>query len=174
MLIEQQFQRALAIVLGHEGGFVDNPADPGGATNFGITTRTLASWRGTPVEQTDVKTITPAEVQAIYRQHYWQASGAPALPYPLAVVHFDTAVNMGVGEAGKILARSNNDVATYLAQRKAVYQQIVQVRPDSAQFLPGWLKRVDQLAQQVKPVVAFGALALLILGGFYWWYTRMS
>lgn len=174
MLTEKEFQSALAIVLGHEGGFVDNPKDPGGATNFGVTQKTLAAWRGVPVDQADVRTITPAEVQAIYRQHYWLASGAPALPYPLAVAHFDTAVNMGVAEAGKILARSGVDVATYLANRKAVYQQIVAARPESATFLAGWLKRVDQLAQQIKPVVAFGALALLVLGALYWWWQRRS
>ncbi len=46
------FERALSLVLKHEGGFADHPADPGGATMMGITQATLAQWRGRPVGRT--------------------------------------------------------------------------------------------------------------------------
>ncbi len=76
----ETFDRALALVLDLEGGFVDHPRDPGGATNLGITRATLAKARGRPVSVVDVKALTRAEAGTIYRRLYWNAVKADELP----------------------------------------------------------------------------------------------
>lgn len=100
------FKSALPIILGHEGGYVDHPKDPGGATNMGITHRTLAAWRGEPVTKQDVKDIGLAEVEAIYRANYWDLVWGDDLPDGLDLVVFDYAVNSGVSRSAKALQKA--------------------------------------------------------------------
>lgn len=104
---EDFFEVALEHVLRFEGGYVDHPLDPGGATNFGITRRTLAKWRGvTPfwnLPKSEVKNLKPTEVREIYRAKYWRPSGAHLLPPAIGLVVFDFAVHSGPKVAVKKL-----------------------------------------------------------------------
>ncbi|MDB5512508.1 MAG: hypothetical protein JWR08_1991 [Enterovirga sp.] len=97
------FDRALALVLELEGGFVDHPKDPGGATNLGITRATLAQARGRPVSAAEVKALTRAEAGAIYRRLYWNAVAADDLPVGIDLAAFDHAVNSGPARAARAL-----------------------------------------------------------------------
>lgn len=97
------FDRALAAVLKHEGGYADHPRDPGGATNLGITRATLARWRGRPVSKAEVRALTRAEAAKIYRALYWDEVGADALPDGLDFAVFDYCVNSGPGRAARAL-----------------------------------------------------------------------
>ena len=89
-------------IITREGGYVNHSADRGGPTNFGITQETLASWRGQPVTEWQVKTMTEAEARAIYRERYFGA-------YPgvtdVKVLRFlvDYGVNSGTGRAVEAL-----------------------------------------------------------------------
>jgi lysozyme family protein len=58
-------------LLAHEGGFVNHPKDPGGATNMGITIGTLSAWRGNRVTVEAVRDLTKDEALRIYRRQYW-------------------------------------------------------------------------------------------------------
>jgi lysozyme family protein len=89
------FERALPLVLAHEGGYVDDPADPGGATKLGVTIGTLSLWLGRPATKAEVKALTVATVAPIYRRNYWDAVQADALPPGLGYALFDFAVNSG-------------------------------------------------------------------------------
>ena len=97
---------ALDLMFGHEGGYVNNPKDPGGATKYGITHRTLAADRG-------VRSVTPAQVEAlskeeaaeIYRRSYWVQSGGDLLPVGIDFMAFDYGVNSGPAQAVKSLQR---------------------------------------------------------------------
>lgn len=101
------FEEALRHVLRFEGGFVDHPDDPGGATNFGITQKTYDAWRSDRgLMLVPVRYISHAEVEAIYRERYWQAARTDDLPAPLRLLHFDAAVNCGVENAVKFLQRA--------------------------------------------------------------------
>lgn len=82
------FDRALQIVLSHEGGYSNDPDDPGGETIFGISRRAHPSaWeKGRP---------TKAVAAQIYRQHYWVTCSCDRIQSPVAIMLFDTAVNMG-------------------------------------------------------------------------------
>lgn len=138
------FGRALAFVLRWEGGYTDNPADPGGATNKGITQRTYDAWRAKKrLPARPVREIKDSEVEAIYREEYWVD-----LPWPLALVHFDTRVNMGSQKAAGLLCASAGAVDSYLKKRRAYYMTIVRIRPQLTVFLRGWLNRLDALEKE--------------------------
>lgn len=101
------FTRALPIILEAEGGYVDDPDDPGGATNFGITQKTYDAFRasiGKP--RAAVKYITREEVGDTYLRDYWRGSQADAMAWPASLVHFDGAVNHGPYNAARILQRA--------------------------------------------------------------------
>lgn len=145
------FGRALAFVLRWEGGTVDHPDDPGGRTAFGVTQRTYDAWRRkSSLPRADVFGITKEERDAIYEQEYWKASGANALSWPLALVHFDTAVNMGVSKAMSMLAESDANIDTYVWLREQRYREIVAQNPKRERFLKGWLNRVASLAAEIE------------------------
>ncbi len=97
------FERALALVLDLEGGFVQDPRDPGGATNLGITRATLGKARGRAVSVADVKALTRDEAAPIYRRLYWDAVRADELPPGLDLAVFDYAVNSGPARAVRTL-----------------------------------------------------------------------
>ncbi|MCS0501633.1 glycoside hydrolase family 108 protein [Ancylobacter mangrovi] len=101
------FDEALKRVLVHEGGYANNPADPGGATMKGITQRVYDGWRrrkGAPVRS--VRRIGDDEVTAIYRAQYWDVIRGDELPPGVDYVVFDGAVNSGPAQSVKWLQRA--------------------------------------------------------------------
>jgi lysozyme family protein len=93
------FQACLDVVLLSEGGFVDNPKDPGGATNYGITRATLQAWRRHAVSVDDVATLSESEAASIYHADFWLPICGDQLPGPVALIMFDGAVNCGTNRA---------------------------------------------------------------------------
>jgi hypothetical protein len=144
------FLRALDFVLAHEGGWSDNPADPGGATMKGITLGTYVRWcadqrRPEPTKD-DLRTITDDEVQQIYLGDYWLKSGADKLAWPLQLAHFDAAVNSGVGQAAKLLASSGGDFQEYMGQRITWYTNI----SNWETFGRGWIRRCADVLKEAE------------------------
>jgi lysozyme family protein len=97
-------------ILAREAGFVNDPADKGGPTKFGITAATLGEWRsfGRPASAGEVASITPHEAKAIYQDRYVRKPGFEALierPRTLAVL-VDLSVHSGPGQATKTLQRA--------------------------------------------------------------------
>jgi lysozyme family protein len=101
-----QFEDALEIILRWEGGFSNNPKDPGGATNLGVTLRTLSEWRGRTATVDEVRALTVADVVPIYRARYWDECRCAEMPGGLDLVVFDCAVNQGPARAKRLLQRS--------------------------------------------------------------------
>jgi lysozyme family protein len=105
--MSERFELCLAEVLKHEGGYADHPADPGGATNMGITRRTLAGWRKVSpwwnLPKAEVQRLTRAEAARIYRALYWDLCRAGQLPAGLDLAVFDYAVNSGTSRAIRTL-----------------------------------------------------------------------
>jgi lysozyme family protein len=96
-------------IVAREGGFVNDPDDPGGATNFGVTIQTLRRLgidvnRDTRIDVADVKALTRAQAVEIYLKHYYEGPGIAALPEVLQPSVFDMYVNAGPN-AVKILQR---------------------------------------------------------------------
>jgi lysozyme family protein len=98
------FDQALAVVLKHEGGYVNHPSDPGGETNFGIT-KAVAQRNGYHGDMRDI----PMDVVArIYRKGYWDAVRADELPQAVRYAVFDGAVNSGPAQSIRWLQRAVN------------------------------------------------------------------
>lgn len=89
------FEQSLALVLKHEGGWVDHPKDPGGETNMGVTKKVWEEWTGKPVAPGGMKGLTVADVTPLYRKKYWDAIKGDDLPEGVDYAMFDFAVNSG-------------------------------------------------------------------------------
>ena len=110
--MRDNFSNLMGLVLQSEGGFVDDPLDPGGPTKFGITLATLSDARGKPAAKADISDLTRDEASALYRQHYWDKISADALPSGVDYAVFDAAVNSGPKQAAlwlQTLLRVNAD-----------------------------------------------------------------
>lgn len=101
--MKENFSRSLDLVLHHEGGFVDHPKDPGGATNLGCTKSTWERWIGHPCDVDAIKALTPNDVAPLYKQKYWDVAKCDDLPAGIDYCVFDTAINSGPGRAIKFL-----------------------------------------------------------------------
>lgn len=144
------FERGLKFVLDHEGGWSDDPRDPGGATMRGVTLGTYTAWRhskglSTPTKE-ELRNISEQEVRDIYYKNYYLRSGADKLPFPLCMAHFDLAVNGGVGRAQEALKASGGDVTAYNDWREAWYRRI----PNFDIYGNGWLNRVNDLRKAIS------------------------
>ncbi len=93
--MKRNFAKALDHVLENEGGYVDHPRDPGGATNMGITQAALSRWRKRTVSKSDVKTLSRREAGSIYRANFWNAVRGDELPSGVDYCVFDAAVHSG-------------------------------------------------------------------------------
>ena len=95
---------ALKLMFGSEGGYSNRASDAGGPTRWGVTHKTLAAHRGVKsVTAAQVKAMTLAEAEAIYRKSYWTQSGGDVLPVGLDYAAFDFGVNSGPSRAVKVL-----------------------------------------------------------------------
>lgn len=95
-------------LINNEGGYVNNPADPGGETNWGITWPTLnqAIGMGLVPTGTTIAKLTRDQSRAIYQKLFWQNAGMDYFAPPVAFQVFDAAVNHGIGNAVRLLQRA--------------------------------------------------------------------
>lgn len=158
------FKKALAKVLAWEGGFVNHPNDPGGATNKGITLKTFNYYF--PGGLAALKAITDEQVETIYRSGYWRLiKGDEIESQSVAELLFDYAVNSGKSTAvrkiqklvgveadgimGPITIKAINSKNPKLLfaelhdVRKAYYKAIIARNPSLEVFRKGWNRRLD-------------------------------
>jgi len=146
------FPTALKFVLKWEGGYVNNPNDLGGETNKGITKNTYDAYRKSyKLKLQSVKLISDKEVSEIYYRNYWLKAGCDKLAPKLAVVHFDTAVNMGITRANTFLKACGGSIDNYIFLRRQKYEQFAKVKGQEI-FLKGWLNRLNNLEQFLKTI----------------------
>ncbi len=171
---DARFLACLAIVLRHEGGFVNDPQDPGGATNLGITKATLESWRGAPVTEQEVRDLTQEEAREIYRARYWNRLRCDDLPAGIDLVVFDMGVNAGPGTSAKLLQRAVSVAvdgaigpitiaAARAAEPAATIDRLSRLREEYyrglagfARFGKGWLRRTDDVRRAAQSMAAAG------------------
>ena len=162
------FDRCLSEVLQHEGGWVDDPHDPGGATMRGITIGTFRAWKGRAVTKAELRAISDADLRAIYRQKYWDAVRGDDLPAGLDLVAFDAAVNSGPSRGAKwlqtalgVAADGKIGPATIAAARKAQPEAVIdratsarlawlRTLPTWGRFGKGWARRVDSVHEEAS------------------------
>lgn len=103
--MQRNYDKALAGVLAHEGGYTNHPSDPGGPTNWGITIYDARKHWKANATAADVKAMPLSVAKAIYKSKYWDALRCDELPDGVDYAVFDYGVNSGVGRAGKVLRR---------------------------------------------------------------------
>jgi lysozyme family protein len=99
------YDQCLDRVLAHEGGYTNDPRDPGGPTNFGITIYDYRKYVKPAATAADVQRMSLAEARSIYRSKYWDALCCDDLPAGVDYTVFDYGVNSGIGRAGKVVRR---------------------------------------------------------------------
>lgn len=172
----------LDFILAREGvneekgwtGYVNDPDDRGGATNYGITQGTYDAWRASQgLESISVKRLTRWEVAKIYEARYWVDGQCDRIlergREKLALAHMDACVNHGLTPAAKMLqaalrvvvdgvigpktlaavaeADELRVIGRYLIRRAAFYRTLAERRPTSRKFLYGWLARLRWVAR---------------------------
>ena len=96
------FSQIFNRLIGHEGGYVNDPRDPGGETNWGITKRTAQANGYTG----NMKTMTRQQAYEIYYRAFWLRYNCEQMPDAVAYQFFDAAVNHGFGNASRMLQRA--------------------------------------------------------------------
>ncbi len=100
------YKASLALVLAHEGGYVNHPKDPGGATNKGVTQKVYDAYRRVKgAKLQSVRYISDDEVSEIYQKQYWKLVRGDSLPAGLDYAVFDFGVNSGISRAVRYLQR---------------------------------------------------------------------
>ena len=151
-----KFDDIIEVVLHHEGGYVNDPKDPGGETNFGIAKRSHPD--------VDIKNLTKDGAKDIYRKDYWDKNKVDEVPDDLKHIFFDMCVNQGRGRAVKILQQAANakgaglkvdggmgpmtiaamegvELQRVRAYRIKYYADLVTRKPDLERFYFGWFRR---------------------------------
>jgi lysozyme family protein len=161
----------LTDILRREGGLSNDPADPGGLTNFGLTTACLSEYYGRTVGANEVETLTAAVARTIYADMYIEKPGFNLISVEcLRGLLVDSAVNNGRGRAIKwlqtalgvvpdgvlgprtIAALTGNWGDIYykvLRQRFECYSDLPRVNAKLMKFLPGWIKRANEFVVKV-------------------------
>ena len=166
--MSKKFSEALEIILHHEGGYVNHPKDPGGETNLGVTKRVYEDFGG----EKEMKDLTKADVEPIYKKNYWDRVKGDDLPEGLDLCIFDFAVNAGPGRAAKFIQRlvkttvdggigpntlkcindhvEHYGVSTTIDQYQSERQNYYESLSNFETFGRGWTRRVDEVTEEAK------------------------
>ena len=101
--MQENYQECLEMILHHEGGYVNHPEDPGGATNLGVTKRVYEEWVGRTVTLDKMEQLQVSDVAPIYKKNYWDRVKGDQLPSGLDLCVFDFGVNAGPVRSAKML-----------------------------------------------------------------------
>jgi len=166
------FQECLDLVLKSEGGWVNNPADPGGETNLGVTKAVWEEYVGHPVDS--LKKLTKDDVAPLYELKYWRPCYCEVLPRGLDFVIFSMGVNAGPGRSVKLLQQSigcvpdgvigpktrelisSSNGATLIAKFSETRREYYRSLKTFPIFGKGWLARVDREEQEALDMTKNG------------------
>jgi lysozyme family protein len=163
---------SLTLILKSEGGFVNHPSDPGGMTNLGVTKKAWEAYVGHPVDEAEMRALTPEIVAPFYKAKYWDACKCDQLPLGVDYAVFDFAVNAGVSRASKTMQAAlgtaadgivgpatigvavNADPDHFLEKFSAAKEQFYRNLPTFEHFGKGWLRRVSEVKQTAEGMIA--------------------
>lgn len=165
------FDRCLAAVLAHEGGWSDDPRDPGSATNLGITLQVAQENRldvdgDGDVDRQDLRKLTPKLAGKVYKAKYWNATHCDELPDGLDYAVFDCSVNMGPARARQylqmacgvktdgVIGPKTMAQVQILGARHLIYaiellrKNFYHASPNYGVFGRGWIARLSRVTSQ--------------------------
>jgi len=123
---------AIDLVLRHEGGLVNDPQDPGGVTNFGISKRSYPDL--------DIVGLSRAQAGSIYQRDFWTETMATQMDQRLANCMLDARVNQGAGGEGPCY-QPGIRLVDFQVCRLLKYVAVVAQNPSELKFLGGWFRR---------------------------------
>lgn len=124
--MKSNFNKCLKSVLKEEGGFVNNPFDPGGATNHGVTKHVWEGWVGHSVSVEDMKELSEDDVKPLYKKKYWDVNRCDDLPGGVDLVVFDTSVHSGPTKAAKLLQQAVSTTVDGIIGPKTIQKVIAE------------------------------------------------
>ena len=164
--MKENFDKCVASVLSYEGGYVNDPRDPGGATIYGVTKHNWESYVEHMVSDGTFRTLKIEDVIPLYKKKYWDVCKCDDLPSGIDFVVFDTSINSGCTKASKLLQQglmlpidgiigpqtveaakkvdAKKLIAWYCAARLAYLQSLIR---EFSAFGRGWTARVDKLRE---------------------------
>jgi lysozyme family protein len=139
-------------IVAREGGFVDDPDDPGGATNYGVTIHTMRRLgldltKDGTIDTADVRALTQAQAVEIFVEHYFRRPGIHALPASLQASVFDMQVNAG-SNAIRILQRLLRDMGHDIAVDGVIGPQTIRAAQVAQDVAPGHLADAYGIARR--------------------------
>ena len=165
------FNECLQIILHHEGGYVNHPEDPGGATNLGVTKRVYEEWVGRTVSLDKMEQLQVSDVAPIYKKNYWDKVRGDDLPSGADWACFDWAVNSGSGRPAKALQRivgatqdgaigpkslaliEKQDPKFMVEQFGKIRQEFYESLSTFKTFGRGWTRRNEETTQKAVSMV---------------------
>lgn len=153
------FGKIQPIVDKWEGGYVDDPRDPGGATNMGITIFTLASWRGQQVSKADVKALTRGEVWQIMKANYYDVVRGDDLPIGVATGVHNAAVLSGTKRAATWLQQSMQALGSQVGVDGAIGNETIGLAKqlDGNALMEQFFRRQEAFYRGLSTFDRFGA-----------------
>jgi lysozyme family protein len=148
----QSIEQIATEIVAREGGFVNDPDDPGGATNFGVTIHTMRRLgldldRDGDVDVGDVRALSRGQAVAIFIDHYYRRPGIAGLPTVLRVSVFDMYVNAGAN-AVKILQRLLREMGEAVDVDGVIGPQTQAAAARAAQAAPGHIADAYGIARR--------------------------
>ena len=169
--MKENFDKCFELMLGHEGGYVNNPSDPGGRTNLGVTQRAWETYLNRSVTEIEMRGLTPETVKPFYKLNYWDKIKGDQLPAGVDYAAFDLAVNSGVGRAARYLQQIAGTLSDGVIGPKSIeaikscdpkqaIEAICDMRLDFLKPLPtfvtfgkGWNRRVAEVKDKSAAMV---------------------
>ncbi|WP_333501833.1 glycoside hydrolase family 108 protein [Kluyvera genomosp. 2] len=180
-ILSPAFAHALSFVLAREGGYVNDPNDKGGETNFGISDKRdgvadgLTDVNGDGKPETKIKDLNKEQAGQIYYRDYWYPAYCEKWPDGISLFMFDAAVQHGVKKAIQLLQeavgvsadsivgpKTINAVTSADAEwllnrcflrRSRYYASIIKSNASQGKYLNGWFNRLDELANACQEVI---------------------
>lgn len=154
------FDKCLAVILENEGGYVNDPRDPGGETKYGISKRSYPTL--------DIKNLTAQQAGAIYKRDFWDPLQLDNAPAGIALQLFDFAVNSGTQTAIRALQRAvgvADDGAIGPQTRRAIaamqsHDIVMRLLSERLLFMtrcPAWPAANKGWARRIAKLLSYGA-----------------
>ena len=176
--MKASFETCLPLLLAHEGGYSNDPRDPGGPTNFGVTIFDYRKYVKRDATAADVRMMAVEDAKLIYRIRYWDAQHCDELPAGVDYAVFDYGVNSGIGRSGKVLRRvlglsdmtsliddyvvslaGTANTRTLIAEMCAERLRFLQSLRTWRTFGNGWVRRVADVQATALSLAGHGAVS---------------
>lgn len=139
------FQVSIQFVLSAEGGYVNDPKDPGGETHYGIAKRSHPT--------VDIAALTIPQAVEIYHKEYWVAYNIEQYDLPYCVAVLDSYVQHSPNKVKGMLELAGGNLQSLLEARRQYYLKLIVFKPELSRFKKGWFNRINELSKYTSIIM---------------------